>query len=424
MPRLLDFAKKLVVVLGDLVFLSVSYGIIESLNGVTFHGYLPWLGVTAFSLLLAMILLEKGISFNLYLGLGALLTVLTGGTIHLFLDFANPTVGSRVFFMILSVVPIIHGFCCAYEEVERKKLLTYFDGGILVSCITIGTLGTANSGFGVVGVMLTVMETVAILLVLMAMRLETNYEEGMGKKVAGAAFALGLLLLVGLFVLLISGSLEDVTTDFVNGLVKVVTAIYRFVIWLLVTIVNWISSLFPEAYALPPNDFDSEIHWVLEESAAREGNPVLAISLTAILFLGAVAFVVWRFWGIKIQRKKGLRKKKTLRRKSHVGAGLKHLFRTLWVNLVFRIQYVFHRSSPTGLLLWTEHTFVLKGRRRKAETPSAYLKRIATPETLVYTEELSRILERQYYGGTKEKLPSGFAKRYKQGMKRKESSGN
>lgn len=423
MPRLLDYAKKLVVVLADLVFLSVLYGIIESRNGVTFHGYPLWIGLTAISLLIAMVVLEKGITFNLYVGLCALLILAAGGGIQLYLDFAVPSLGSRVFFMILSVVPIIHVFYIAYEEVSRKDLLTYFDGGILVSCIVVGTMGTAYSGFGRTGMVLTLVVTFALLLVLMAMRLETNYEEGVGKKIAGAAVALALLVLVALFVLAISGGLEDVTTDFVNGLVSVVKAVYHFVIWLLVTIVDWISSLFPDAYGLPPEDFDTELHWVLEESGAREGNPVLAISLTTILVLGAIAFVIWRFWGIKLQRKKRVKAKRKLRRKSHVGSGLKRLFLKLWVNLVFQVQYLFHRNSPTGLLLWTEHSFVLKGRRKKAETPTSYLRRISSPDTRLYTEELSRILERQYYSGKKEKLPAGFAKRYKVAMKQKQTSG-
>ncbi|MBQ0072107.1 MAG: hypothetical protein KBS81_09705 [Spirochaetales bacterium] len=415
MSSLLALFTKWSLVFADMTFIASFFSLICAQSGIAFTGFLPWIGLFTLSLVLSAILLEKGVQFNIYLALNGVLGVVTGAWVQSFLTFTEVNLMARALFILLSVIPVVHGAVMAFREVPRRLLIIYFDVSLLGALVSVALMDAGLQGLGIIMPILALFTIGLLLLNLVARRLETPTEEGgNNRKILGVVLIFATLALVLFFSYLFAGTLEDASTGLVNALIAFVVNSYRFIVWIITVIFNFLASLFPEAYGAPSFWYDAQLHWVLEETDVEEGNPVLMISIASVLLVALIAFIIWRFWGVKVKlpgRKKGRKKQ---RRTSHLGRGLKEFFLSIFVRIAFEVKYLFSHNSPSGLFVWTERH---RARRRKGESPRSYLERIGKSGEEDLLSTLVKVLESTYYSPSPLVLPPHFARDYRKRMK-------
>lgn len=454
--------------LADLVLISFVTQVFLFNNGGLPIAYLPWLAALSAALLINTLLRRHAAPVNAVICANVVMALAVGMLSLQLVTFPADAFISRILFFILTALPALHSAMLVTEEPLQRQTVLYLDALVVTTAISLllVNLGTLDEADPLIP--LGELSCLGILLSLIVSRLERpQTSASTGRRLTGVLMMAVLFLLLLFLAVLAASHFQGISSGIVGAAVwlgQQLLGVLHFLGRNLGRFFTWLLSLFPvkdEEWILPEPETQAE----LLEEAAVESNDTMALILLillGILVAALILFALHRLHGKRWQDAKGaaLPPRKTARQ-SHLRQKLLLLWQRLLAFLHFQLNYLRHRESPAGILVWTERKLRTSGLpRQKSESPSAYLRRLAAlspayepsvtaasprPDICSMPPTVSRpvplnhdrltpsghanaisapdfftlanLLEQQFYRRTPGSLPPGFSRQYKKSLR-------
>jgi len=421
MQRLAEIIRGISVLLSDVALACLMLMLVPLLlHRQVPAGYGVWLLYLAVQFLVSYGMLAAGTGMNLYLTVSA--AMIGAGTFFTCRAFSGllAVAGSTGMEGLLWCIGIcaaatgVHGAWMAYRLPGANGILRYVDclaAAIAFYLYTAYETGEAGDQ-ALLGISLA-----AVFLDLFAVnQLRTGEEcpsviQGAG---SGGKLLLGLIFLLCLAVTggivgLASGqvhSLVDVLLVILAGIWRILSAVLEAFALVLGYVILFVLALLPNAPAAAQEKAAAMV-WEGADAVAESAGALLPAWVWQVLLAAGLAAgigaVFYGFRHVKLRRTVVRKKTRRVVRKSHFWESVGRLAGQVRDWLWFQWSYLRCRRTPQGLFILAERTGRrLHMKRRMAESPGAYVRRLAAVQAAssdFSLEELARMLDGAFYGG-------------------------
>ena len=379
------------------VLLLSIWCMLEPRGHVTVLPLLPLILSLSALLVVDLLLLDKEVKLPVFVAVNTVAAAACTFFLQRALVLSAGSVATHLIFSAMVLILFTDSAITAIRNPKRTELLATFDLSIVLEAVLIALSGTElmkeHSQFIVWGFV----SCISVLAVLTVMRVRRSGGEDRKKPVAGYAVLLGVLLALCLTAYLSLRDLESVSASLVNLITRALTAIGAFLRRIIDAFYEWLLSLFGESYVydFDPNAYSQRVGSEIfrEYRDMRWLIPVVFSVLIAVAVMIIIRHRKKRL-GNKRRRDSSDRDIRTTTRTRRFA----RLRRTLADRISFWIRYLKNRNSPAGRFIRLERKLRRHGiRRKKSETPHAFLRRLSPSFPEEHFEVLADELELIFY---------------------------
>lgn len=421
--RLWDYLRGFSVIFSDIVLCGLAFMLVPLLTQWDMALALRlWIAAAALQLLAGNRMMERGVSWSVYLIIqGAFIAAGTAAVV-LRSWFADYEADMRIFLAGCTVVTGLHSAYVSYRLPGANGIMRFVD--LLIAAAAFYLYVAFQMQKPGDGQILTAVVFSLVMNLLVVNHLRTGGEDGRvirgagaGSRLALAGILAGCLLATGIIVGMASGQVHsavDVLLLVLQGIYQVLSVIFGAVGRVLAFIILFLVAVFPMAPQAARENASAQVSQEMEELVEETGlklPPWVLGAVLAVVLLALAGWTLYQLKGIRIRRVSKAAVRRRVVRKSHLLEAVTAIFRQIWERLAFEWEYLRHRNSPQGLLVLAERV----GRkhhlaRRPNESPGAYIRRFSggmkAPDEIPVSAETMR--EEMKVSGHETKAPGNM----------------
>lgn len=417
MNKVQDFYIRLMTVLADIFLSAFVFCLFESRVMILSWNFIPWICYVFAIFLIDYIISHRDIHTNIYFAFNTIAIIILGIWAQRYFQIDDPrALSTRILYGVAISVPIVHGAVVAYKNIDRHKMLLYFDSLVLLEIIFVGlgdgTVFPLSGTFRSLGM-------VCVAGYLSALMLNRLADDKMSrKKIIGQSAMVAFVAFLSGLAFIASTAFETASQGLINGGKAVVIFIFNLFVKLINLVLKWLSSLINTVIVAEVPEIKIKEFGI--DKSIYDGKWVIPIFL--VILAACLIAVYFRLRGRRIKGDKRKKSRTKFIRESHLVRGVSKLFRKLAGNMVFVFSYIRDYNKVSGLMTWTEIHYKKKlFFREKGEGPSEFLVRIANKVSDENAEKLllslSEYVEIHYYSNDRKALPDGFSKEYRKAVR-------
>ncbi|MBE6031814.1 MAG: hypothetical protein E7224_01295 [Clostridiales bacterium] len=375
--------------------------------------FYPWVALALLFYVVDVLLLRRGLSENLFVGLNVAMIAFLVAFGSLFLAHGASFMGSVAAGVFL-LVPGVMAFFLSRKPLSPNTVLNFLEGAIVLFIVYVFMEESAAGSGNYFNIPLIAALVLAFVSIILMRTVSGNRSKVQGSRLTGglmmaAIFVVILLISVG-GLMLFSGGIRTALSGVLSGLTSLGLAIAG----LFLKLMEFLAQFASEEEALPPEmeptmgSPDGE----MDAFAQMDWGNVPLILIGVIIAAVVVGIAVWmrKNKGQKLPAQavvKGSPEKRAFIR-NRLWDRIVQWIRALRQKLIFTWHKFIYRNTVPGILLRAEACGMRrKVRREKGESGSHYIRRlvqgmdekICSQEDRILAEEFCGLLDRFFYSG-------------------------